>query len=106
MRVKLPKSRIDPGALRRSLGMNQQQFWASAGITQSGGSRYESGRRIPQPVALLLDIIYVKGIDLQQLEARDMAILAHLKTQHPDLYASLDKAAGGKPRGTSGGAKR
>lgn len=43
---------------RRRLGLNQQEFWGSIGVTQSGGSRYESGRRIPKPVCALLRIAY------------------------------------------------
>lgn len=39
---------------RRKSGKNQSQFWAKFGVTQSGGSRYESGRNLPMPVALLL----------------------------------------------------
>jgi len=30
--------------IRKTSGMNQQAFWTRFGITQSGGSRYESGR--------------------------------------------------------------
>ena len=41
---------------RRNLGLNQQAFWSGIGVTQSGGSRYESGRSLPQPVALLLTL--------------------------------------------------
>lgn len=41
---------------RRKLGLNQIDFWSSLGVTQSGGSRYESGRRLPSPVALLLTL--------------------------------------------------
>ena len=41
---------------RRTLGLNQQAFWSGIGVTQSGGSRYESGRSLPQPVALLLTL--------------------------------------------------
>lgn len=35
-------------------GLNQQDFWKRYGVTQSGGSRYESGRNIPKPLAILL----------------------------------------------------
>lgn len=45
-------------AFRRKHGMNQSQFWGRVGVTQSGGSRYESERNIPQPVRLLLHIVY------------------------------------------------
>lgn len=44
--------------IRRQRGLNQAQFWAPIGVTQSGGSRYESGRAIPKPVRLLLAIAY------------------------------------------------
>ncbi len=40
--------------LRRSHDENQEVFWRRFGVTQSGGSRYESGRSIPTPIALLV----------------------------------------------------
>ena len=39
---------------RKKEGLNQKDFWARYGVTQSGGSRYESGRSIPKPLAILL----------------------------------------------------
>lgn len=39
---------------RKSYGLNQSDFWKRFGITQSGGSRYEAGRNVPNPVKLLL----------------------------------------------------
>lgn len=39
---------------RKKLGINQMDFWKRFGVTQSGGSRYESGRNIPKPLAILL----------------------------------------------------
>lgn len=45
--------------MRDKVGTNQTIFWARVGITQSGGSRYETGAcRIPTPVAMLLDLAY------------------------------------------------
>ncbi len=44
--------------LRKSIKMNQTEFWASLGTTQSGGSRYENGRTIPKPVLMLLEVKY------------------------------------------------
>lgn len=44
--------------LRRELGSNQADFWGPVGVTQSGGSRYESGREMPRPVQILLTIAY------------------------------------------------
>jgi len=43
-------------AIRLGKGENQTLFWARFLITQSGGSRYESGRDIPYPVQILLNI--------------------------------------------------
>lgn len=39
---------------RKALGLNQSDFWKKFGVTQSGGSRYESGRDLPKSVAALL----------------------------------------------------
>lgn len=39
---------------RKKEGLNQKDFWTRYGVTQSGGSRYESGRNIPKPLAILL----------------------------------------------------
>ena len=50
----------NPRALRNSLGLNQSEFWSRLGVTQSGGSRYENGRRMPPPVRKLLGIVYLK----------------------------------------------
>lgn len=49
---------FDVRALRKKTGKNQMQFWSPLGVTQSGGSRYESGRSIPAPVKKLLVIAY------------------------------------------------
>ncbi len=45
-------------AVRKSLGLNQSTFWGRIATTQSGGSRYESGREIPEPVQYLLHLAY------------------------------------------------
>jgi len=60
-------------ALRRKLDLNQRDFWAPFQTTQSGGSRYESGREIPEPVQVLLNIAF--GTD-----ARALAIFNELRT--------------------------
>lgn len=44
----------DLATFRKSLGENQSQFWGRFGVTQSGGSRYETGRSLPLPVAILV----------------------------------------------------
>ena len=44
----------DPTKYRTSQGKNQTEFWRPLGVTQSGGSRYESGRVLPAPAAMLL----------------------------------------------------
>lgn len=47
---------------RSALGENQTTFWQRFGVTQSGGSRYESGRTIPKPVRLLITLFAVGKI--------------------------------------------
>lgn len=39
---------------RKKEDLNQKDFWIRYGVTQSGGSRYESGRNIPKPLSILL----------------------------------------------------
>lgn len=46
--------------LRQNLGLKQGEFWNRIGVTQSGGSRYETGRRISKPVAILIELAYGK----------------------------------------------
>lgn len=43
---------------RNKKNMNQTTFWNRVGTTQSGGSRYESGRKIPTSTKILLTIAY------------------------------------------------
>lgn len=40
--------------VRKSSGFNQTDYWKRFGVTQSGGSRYETGRAIPMPTAMML----------------------------------------------------
>lgn len=50
---------IEAHDMRMKADRNQTDFWAAVGITQSGGSRYETGScPIPEPVAMLLDLVY------------------------------------------------
>lgn len=60
--AKAPKSPLkDLRAYRESLGENQTTFWNRFGVTQSGGSRYESGRGLPLSVAMLV-IAFFDGL--------------------------------------------
>jgi transcriptional regulator with XRE-family HTH domain len=61
---------IDAREIRRKLGLNQQQFWSKIGVTQSGGSRYESGRNMPRPVQQLLRLVHVEQIDIGKIKKR------------------------------------
>lgn len=59
--TKAPKSPLKGlRAYRESLGENQTTFWNRFGVTQSGGSRYESGRALPAPAAMLV-LAYARG---------------------------------------------
>jgi len=56
----MKKRKVDAFRLRKSLGLNQAEFWGRIEVTQSGGSRYENGRSMPRPVRKLLGIVYLK----------------------------------------------
>ncbi len=88
---------LNPREIRRRLGLNQEQFWTQIGVTQSGGSRYESGREMPKPVRELLRLVHVEQIDLSQVKRVDFEIISYLKASHPDLYRTLRRAVKGQP---------
>jgi transcriptional regulator with XRE-family HTH domain len=94
---------FNPREIRQRLGLNQQEFWTRIGVTQSGGSRYESGRNMPKPVRELLRLVHIEQIDLTRVRKEDFEILAHLKAHHPDLYQSLRRAV--RATRKKGGAK-
>ena len=87
---------VDAREIRRKLSMNQQQFWSKLGVTQSGGSRYESGRNMPRPVQQLLRLVHVEQIDISKLKREDVEVVEFLKAHEPELYKSLKKQARSK----------
>ncbi len=103
--MKLFEKIPDPREIRRRLGQNQQEFWTKIGVTQSGGSRYESGRNMPKPVRELLRLVHVEGVDLSKVRGEDFAIIDYLKEAHPDLYKSLRKAVKARSDGKPAEAK-
>lgn len=88
--------KIEPREIRRKLGLNQQQFWSKIGVTQSGGSRYESGRNMPKPVRELLRLVHVEQVDIQRIKREDLDVIDYLKSEEPDLYKTLKKSAKSK----------
>lgn len=65
---------------RRKLGMNQSAFWSRYGVTQSGGSRYESGRHMPLPTAILIYLRETGQLTDDQLAAVKKAIAKSRRT--------------------------
>ena len=82
--------------IRKKLGLNQQEFWSCLGVTQSGGSRYESGRTMPKPVSELLRLVHIEKLDLTQIKADDIAIAHLLQEKNPELYAEFKKEVDAK----------
>jgi len=91
--------KIDAREIRRKLGLNQQQFWSKLGVTQSGGSRYESGRNMPRPVQHLLRLVHVEQIDIQKIKRDDYEVVEFLRSSKPDLFRELKKEAKAKKKG-------
>jgi predicted transcriptional regulator len=54
-------------AHRKSLGRNQGDFWKLFGATQSGGSRYETGRAMPKSIAMLITLHALDMVTEDQL---------------------------------------
>lgn len=83
--------KIDAREIRRKLGMNQQEFWSQIGVTQSGGSRYESGRTMPRPVQHLLRLVHVERVDISRIRREDLDVIEYLKATNPTLLRDLKK---------------
>lgn len=86
-------TKIDAREIRRKLGMNQQQFWSKLGVTQSGGSRYESGRNMPRPVQHLLRLVHVEQIDIAKIRKEDFEVIEYLKAHKASVLKDLKKKA-------------
>jgi predicted transcriptional regulator len=66
-KIKLISTGEEVKKARKELGVNQQTFWSRVGVTQSGGSRYESGRRIPKTVQALATLAFSTPSQAQTL---------------------------------------
>jgi hypothetical protein len=60
MPVPTRPAHVDLRQFRISKRESQEKFWGRFGVTQSSGSRFETGLAIPAPVAILLKL-YVNG---------------------------------------------
>ena len=89
---------VKPRRLRQQLGMNQREFWSAVGVTQSGGSRYETGRSMPRPVSELVRLVHIEGIDLSRARGEDFQVASHLRNTNPTLYKRLKTELQQKPR--------
>jgi len=62
MEIEAPLShKARPHELRRlriAKRESQEKFWSRFGVTQSSGSRFETGLAIPAPVAILLRLYF------------------------------------------------
>lgn len=90
--------KLDVREIRRKLGLNQSQFWSKIGVTQSGGSRYESGRNIPRPVQALLRLVHIEQIDISKIRKDDVEVAEYLKASNPEMYKTLKKEAKAKKK--------
>lgn len=60
-------------AIRAGTGLNQTDFWARVGVSQSAGSRYESGRN-PAVKSLVMLLLIAYGTSKQATK-----IMNHLR---------------------------
>ena len=82
-----------PKELRAKLGLTQGGFWAPVGVSQSGGSRYEAGRKLPASISTLLHLVHIEGVDLETLKGEHALVGRYLHESDPEAYAQLLKTA-------------
>ncbi|WP_334169872.1 cupin domain-containing protein [Zoogloea sp.] len=80
-------------AVRDSLGLGQAAFWKRVFVTQSGGSRYESGRNVPRSVMTLLRLVYTSPGDAEAFLARLRAPYQALPPVRVKLYRDARSGA-------------
>lgn len=56
--TKKPPSIRNYRELRRKMDISQSEFWSRIGVTQSSGSRYETGRKAPNTTHTVIDLTY------------------------------------------------
>jgi transcriptional regulator with XRE-family HTH domain len=93
------QEKIDARDIRKKLGLNQQQFWSKIGVTQSGGSRYESGRNMPKTVRELLRLVHVEQIDVSKIKREDWEVVEYLRANESDRFKDFKKLAKAKKKG-------
>jgi transcriptional regulator with XRE-family HTH domain len=93
------QEKIDAREIRKKLGLNQQQFWSKIGVTQSGGSRYESGRNMPKTVRELLRLVHVEQIDVTKIKRDDWEVVEYLRANESDRFKEYKKLAKAKKKG-------
>jgi hypothetical protein len=67
--------RVSIIAYRKKKKESQRRFWARFGVTQSRGSRFESGAEIPAPVSILLGLYFTKTISDGDLGRAERVLL-------------------------------
>ena len=91
--------KIDARDIRKKLGLNQQQFWSKIGVSQSGGSRYESGRNMPKTVRELLRLVHVEQIDIGRIKKEDWEVVEYLRANESERFKEYKKLAKAKKKG-------
>ena len=78
-----------PKELRLQLGLTQSEFWSPVGVSQSGGSRYESGRKLSASTSALLHLVHIEGLEINQVRGDDLRVGQRLRETDPAAYAAL-----------------
>ena len=79
--------------MRLNLGLTQTDFWAPVGVSQSGGSRYESGRKLPLSTSVLLELVHIQGIDIGALDGDSVRVGSYLRAVDRAQFEKLLAAA-------------
>ncbi|QID19402.1 helix-turn-helix transcriptional regulator [Nitrogeniibacter mangrovi] len=62
------KAILNPLQRRETRGESQTDFWRRYGVTQSAGSRFESGRPMQSPVQILMALEALGSITSDELD--------------------------------------
>ena len=80
-------------AYRKERRLSQADFWVPLGITQSTGSRFESGREIPGPIQILLNLALRREDKATTIVVSLRAALGKPKKAQPKSPKALDRVS-------------
>lgn len=81
-------------AMRKALGLTQSAFWGRLGVSQSAGSRYETGRDVPFATMAMAHLTYDPEDEARSFMARLREPCRHLGEVKREVVSAVSNGQG------------